>query len=127
MSQIVKIQLDLSLQQLQSALQDQGIEVIARPGRKILLPVSPECIAEPVDLMCAAGTAQALEAWGFREHKGQVELVCGEFDRNILQEGLLDPLRRAIALKRVTKALEDIDQELDQEQKLEVLVETPSS
>lgn len=126
MSQIVHIPVDLTLEQLQRACQERGVKVEHRPGRRLLLPVSPECIAEPVDLLCQAGIAETLESWGFRERNGQVELVCGEFDRNHLQENLLDPIRRSVALTRVTKALEEVEQELDQE-KVELLIKHPSS
>lgn len=126
MSQILTVPLDLTLEALQTALRARGIEVQHRSGRKLLLPVSSECIAEPVDLLCSAGAADTLEAWGFREKEGQVELVCGQFDRSILQSGLLDPIRRAQALERVTKALQEIDEEVEVKTP-DILVQTSSN
>lgn len=119
MSQILTIPLDLNLETLHTALKERGIEVQQNPGRKLLLPVSSECIAEPVDLLCKAGAADTLEAWGFRTQGDQVELVCGQFDRNILQEGLLDPIRRALALQRVTQALQDVEPEIESDVELQ--------
>lgn len=127
MSQILTVQLDLSLQELQSALAQRGIEVQQSRGRRLLLPVSAECIAEPVDLLCQAGSADTIEAWGFREQEGQVHLVCGQFDQTVLQEGLLDPIRRSIALERVQKALQEVDEELQSEQQPAEIVVKPSS
>lgn len=126
MSQILHISLDLTLEELQDALVQRGIEVQQKSGRKLLLPVSSECIAEPVDLLCKAGSADTLEAWGFRVQSGQVELVCGQFDQTVLQEGLLDPIRRDLALKRVKHALGELQEELEHED-AQIIIDTPSS
>lgn len=128
MSQILSVQLDLSLQELHAALTERGVKVQHRPGRKLLLPVSSECIAEPVDLLCEAGVADALEAWGIREHEGEVLLVCGQFDQRVLQEGLIDPIRQSLALARVQHALHELDQETESEsQRAQILVRTDSN
>lgn len=121
MSQIVTLDLDLSLDELKQGLRDRGI-AMQNPelGRRIRLAVSAECVAEPVDLMCPAGSAQSLEAWGFRREGGKMLLVCGEFDRDILQEEVIDPIRKATALRRVKAAIAEVQQEnlTDEEQVL---------
>lgn len=123
MSQILNIALDLKLPELHAALLERGIEVQQKSGRRLLLPVSSECIAEPVDLLCKAGSADTLEAWGFRIQEGQVQLVCGQFDQEVLQSGLLDPIRRSLALTRVKHALTELQEEFEQED-AKVLVQT---
>lgn len=112
MSQILTLELDLQLEELQRELQARGVVPQSRPGRRLMLPASGECIPEPVDLLCPAGSADTLEAWGFRVSQGKLSLVCGEFDRQVLLEGLVDPIRKSIATQRVKKALQELqDQE----------------
>lgn len=111
MSKILTVELDFTLEQLVPALQQTGIEVQHRPGRRLLLPVSAECIPEPVDVLCPAGSADTLEAWGFRIDDQTLELVCGEFDRDILMQGTINPLRKRIAQARVEQALLELEQE----------------
>lgn len=112
MSQIVTLDLDLSLEELKQGLCARGITTqVPELGRRMRLAVSAECVAEPVDLMCPAGSALSLEAWGFRMENGSLLLVCGEFDRSILQEEVIEPIRRAVALSRVQAAIAEVEQE----------------
>lgn len=111
MSKILTVELDFTLEQLVPALQQTGIELQHRPGRRLLLPVSAECIPEPVDVLCPAGSADTLEAWGFRIDNQTLELVCGEFDRDILMQGMINPLRKRLAQTRVEQALLELEQE----------------
>lgn len=125
MSQIVAVQLDLNLEELVSALTKRGIRAQSTPGRRLMLPASGDCIAEPVDLLCPAGHGDTLESWGFRLHDGHVSLVCGEFDRQILLDGVVEPVRQEIARARVQAALAALN--ADQEEAIEPSIQVEIS
>lgn len=113
MSQIQTLATRMSVDEVLHALRLHGLEAQQARGRRLLLPVSAECIPEPVDILCAAGSLNTLEAWGFRMEgdSGFLTLVCGEFDQKILDETLLIPARKRVASQRAVKALAEIQAE----------------
>lgn len=114
MSQLQYIQVALDCEELVAALAKRQIyPLVPAPGRRQLLPVSANCVPESVDLAFAAGTAHTLEAWGLRKEGRTLVLVCGEFDRKVLTQGLLQPIQRAIVAGQVAKELRHQDAQLE--------------
>jgi hypothetical protein len=93
------------LDEVEAVLATMGLRVQRSPRGPVMLEGSVECPGEPVDLRLPAGTLDAVEDFGFvRATDGPLRLVCGELDRALLVERLLDPLRVALAEARVRAA-----------------------
>lgn len=89
MSRYVRIAAPVrSLEAVASALTELGI-AFERPAQGVMLQGSLECTGEPVALRVAAGLADAIEDFGFAVHDGQLALVCGDVDREVLRRELL--------------------------------------
>ncbi|MGB1277635.1 MAG: hypothetical protein ACPG77_17965 [Nannocystaceae bacterium] len=72
---------------------------VGRPEQLLMLEGSLECAGEPVELRFDAGVCNTVEDFGFVcDAQGRYQLVCGEFDRALLEKVLLVPLRRQLAL-----------------------------
>ncbi len=98
--------LELERDELLADLRELGlaVESAEHEGDKLLLQGSLECAGEPVDLRLAAGVLDSVEDWGFVRGPSGWRLVCGELDRRSLEQGLVEPLTRVSALRRVRKA-----------------------
>lgn len=77
-----------SIQAAAAALNALGIAHEHNP-RGVMLEGSLECPGEPVALRVAAGLADAVEDFGFSVEGGQVVLICGDVDREVLTCGVL--------------------------------------
>jgi hypothetical protein len=73
------------------------------PDTQIDLHGSLECAGEPVDVRLPAGTLGSVEDLGFLLAPS-FALVCGEFDRALLERRLLAPLTQAVATARARAA-----------------------
>jgi len=91
---------------LATALPGITIEEAAHAGERVMLEGSLECAGEPVDLRMAAGVGGTVEDFGFvlEPEGGACRLICGEYDRRLLEAELLPPLRQALAVGRVRAA-----------------------
>jgi hypothetical protein len=93
------------LEEIAAALATLGLPVERGLRGPVMLDGSLECVGEPVDLRLPAGTLDAVEDFGLsRTPDGAVQLVCGEIDRALLDERLLQPLRAAVAEARLRAA-----------------------
>ncbi len=120
MSRYVQIRTELkNLEEITAGLQSLGLEPVrADVDQGLCLAGSLECAGEPVDLQLSAGTAGSVEDFGWRqEPDGSLILICGEPDREHLQQHLLGPLRAAIAALRARLAADAaglcVSEELD--------------
>jgi hypothetical protein len=70
----------------------------ADPRVPLMLEGSLECAGEPVEIRLVAQRG-AVEDFGFarRSPSGAFELVCGEYDKELLNAALLAPLRAELA------------------------------
>jgi hypothetical protein len=81
--------------------------------RRLMLEGSLECAGDPVDLRVPAGTLGTVEDFGFVVTDGEIELVCGELDRDVLLRSLLDPLRQALATRALATAASEAGLEIE--------------
>ncbi|MEE9385861.1 MAG: hypothetical protein V3V08_20820 [Nannocystaceae bacterium] len=65
-------------------------------GRRIMLTGNLECAGRPVDVRFAAAALQTVEDFGLIDDGAGLQLVCGEFDHDLLRETFLPQLRQAI-------------------------------
>lgn len=104
MSRYVRIELrGTTLEAIEAALQAQGLPY-ERPKRRVRLRGSLECTGDPVDLRLAAGVHDTVEDFGFVVEDGVLTLVCGELDRDALEDSLLPALHQASAAHLVQEA-----------------------
>ena len=108
MSRYVNIDLGLcDRSELEAGLSELGVPVdVAPAGDRLMLAGSLECTGEPADIRIAAGTHDAVEDFGFVCEDDRIRLVCGEYDRNLLESSLLAPLQALIATRRARQAAE---------------------
>ncbi len=93
-----------ALEPVAEALRAMGLPVERLPRGQLMLEGSLECPGEPVDLRLPAGTLDTVEDFGLVSTQDGVALVCGELDRELLTERLIDPLRRALTEQAVLEA-----------------------
>ncbi|MCA9695429.1 MAG: hypothetical protein KC636_37975 [Myxococcales bacterium] len=103
MSRYVRVETSArTLDELAAALA--ALELIVERGQagaRLMLQGSLECAGEPVDLRLPPGQLDAVEDFGFlRGPTGRIELVCGEYDRSLLEERLLPRLAAALTRAR---------------------------
>ncbi|MEM6994208.1 MAG: hypothetical protein AAF721_27080 [Myxococcota bacterium] len=82
-----------SLDAVAEALTAMGLAFDRNP-RGVMLEGGLECPGEPVTIRLAAGTADAVEDFGFVLDAGHVMLVCGDIDRDLLSRGVLAEVTR---------------------------------
>ena len=100
--------------ELAAALHELGlVPEWADPSVGLMLTGSLECAGEPVDLRLPAGTLGAIEDLGFVLTPTSLALICGELDRNLLERGLLTPLRAAVAVARARSFATAADLDLE--------------
>ena len=101
MSRYVRATIELAgLDEVAQALAVMGI-AFQRAVDRVMLRGSLECTGEPVALRCEAGTADAIEDFGFVVEEGRVQLVCGEVDRDHLTTALVPELLACAVQVRV--------------------------
>lgn len=101
--------------ELAAALAELGlVPEWADPTLGLMLAGSLECAGEPVDLRLPAGTLGAVEDLGFILTDGQLTLICGELDRNLLTRRLVTPLIAAVASARARRFAADADLDLEE-------------
>ena len=76
-----------------------------RRATGVMLEGSLECPGEPVELRVAAGVAGAIEDFGFSVENGRVVLVCGDVDRELLEQSLLAEVQQRAAAVGVAQAV----------------------
>jgi len=102
-----------SLDEVAAGLLQLGLPM-QRSRRPVMLEGSLECAGEPVDLRLPSGTLGSVEDFGFvRSETGPV-LVCGEYDRELLEQTLLAPLHRAVTELRVRRAAAEAGLQIEQ-------------
>jgi len=101
------------LDEITAGLVQLGLPV-ERGRRRRMLEGSVECSGEPVDLRLPAGTADSVEDFGFIQGPDGPVLVCGELDRELLEQALLAPLRQAITELRLRQAAGDAGLKVEQ-------------
>lgn len=105
MSRYVKITTQAtSLDQVTAALTAMGI-AFERRDTGVMLQGSLECVGEPVAVRIEPGVADAVEDFGFALDRGVVTLVCGDVDRDVLTEQVLQPLTQRLAETSVRAAV----------------------
>jgi len=118
MSRYVQIKTELrTLEEVELGLAALGLTAArADIPRGLSLAGSVECAGEPVDLRLCAGVAGSVEDFGWRvEEGGRLTLICGEPDREHLEEALLRPLRAALATVRTREAATRAGLRVDEE------------
>ena len=99
--------------ELAAALAELGlVPEWADPALGLMLAGSLECAGEPVDLRLPAGTLGAVEDLGFILADGQLALVCGELDRNLLTRRLVTPLVAAARARSFAAADLEVEESL---------------
>lgn len=76
-----------------------------RRATGVMLEGSLECPGEPVELRVAAGVSGAIEDFGFAIEDGRVVLVCGDVDRDLLEQTLLAEVHQRAAAVGVERAV----------------------
>ena len=76
-----------------------------RRASGVMLEGSLECPGEPVELRVAAGVSGAIEDFGFAIEDGRVVLVCGDVDRDLLEQTLLAHVHQRAAAVGVEQAV----------------------
>ncbi|MCA9681007.1 MAG: hypothetical protein KC457_02340 [Myxococcales bacterium] len=119
MSRYVQVEIGAqSREELLAALEalalDAPIEQAAHAGDRVMLAGSLECAGEPVDLRLPAGVCGSVEDFGFVIEDRRWRLICGEYDRRLLESALIGPLQAQLALKRLRAAAETAGVTLDE-------------
>lgn len=102
-----------SLDEVAAGLLHLGLPM-QRGRRPVMLEGSIECSGEPVDLRLPSGTLGSVEDFGFVTSEGGPVLVCGEYDRELLEQTLLAPLLRAVTELRVRHAAAEAGLQIEQ-------------
>ena len=79
-----------------------------RRASGVMLEGSLECPGEPVELRVAAGVSGAIEDFGFSIEDGRVVLVCGDVDRELLEQTLLAEVQQRAAAVGVEQAVSTV-------------------
>ena len=105
MSRYLHLELShITLEELPSALEFFKIpHEIAHAGELLTLEGSLECVGDPVQIRLPSGSCNTVEDYGFVLVEGKLHLICGEYDRRLLQDTLIHPLSQHIMLKRAQK------------------------
>ncbi|MBL9106971.1 MAG: hypothetical protein JNL82_39080 [Myxococcales bacterium] len=91
----------LTREELAAGLAELGLVAEFAAGDPLELTGSLECAGEPVDVRLPAALG-AVEDFGFL--LSPPALVCGEYDRALLERRLVAPLTQAVALARARAA-----------------------